>query len=99
MLYHFTSRPRWERIVEDGEIRALSPPHLGYEPKVVHLTLSASARNLPKSVSNLWRRTMRGIANLWQRRHTVGQFKYQLLIARLLLRPPNFPNPLRKSTN
>jgi hypothetical protein len=50
MLYHFTSRTHWERIVEDGEIKALSPPDLSYEPKVVHLTLSASERNLPKSV-------------------------------------------------
>jgi hypothetical protein len=50
MLYHFTSRAHWERIVEDGEIKALSPPDLSYEPKVVHLTLSASERSLPKSV-------------------------------------------------
>jgi hypothetical protein len=50
MLYHFTSRPHWERIVEDGEIKALSPPDLAFEPKVVHLTLSASERALPASV-------------------------------------------------
>lgn len=50
MLYHFTSRTQWERIAEDGEIKPLSPPDLGYEPKVVHLTLNESVRALPKSV-------------------------------------------------
>lgn len=50
MLYHFTSRQHWERIVEDGEIKALSPADLAYEPKVVHLTVSGSERTLPASV-------------------------------------------------
>jgi hypothetical protein len=50
MFYHFTSRARWERIVEDGELRALSPPDPAFEPKVVHLTVSASVRGMPLSV-------------------------------------------------
>jgi hypothetical protein len=51
MLYHFTSRACWERIVEDGEIQALSPPDADFEPKVVHLTINASERGMPASVN------------------------------------------------
>ena len=46
----FTTRALWDRIAEDGEIKPLSPPEPGYEPKVVHLTLNVSARSMPKSV-------------------------------------------------
>lgn len=51
MLYHFTSRERWERIVADGEIKALSPPGSDLQPKVVHLTIEDSARGLPPWVA------------------------------------------------
>lgn len=51
MLYHFTSRERWERIAADGEIKALSPPGSDLQPKVVHLTIEDSARGLPPSVA------------------------------------------------
>jgi hypothetical protein len=42
---------------------------------------ASSVLQLPSSVNSGWQRMLRGLANLWDRRHAVTQFKYQLLTA------------------